>query len=626
MSDLNQPAASSPPPPTMPDPEDAADDAVIGRAFRRSLLVILAIAALVAAAVWWQRRGEKPSEIRQSESTPAAARVVDRSAIEPVAFKNIAAEAGIAFTHVNGAKGEKLLPETMGGGCAFFDYDNDGDQDLLLVNSCYWPWDESAKSATPPTAALYRNDGNGKFADISAESGLAVTCYGMGVTVGDYDNDGFVDVYLSAVGLNHLFRNLGNGRFEDVTKAAGVAGADDAWSTSCGFFDYDNDGDLDLFVCNYVAWSREIDLAQSFKLTGIGRAYGPPLSFAGSQPVLFRNDGNGKFSDVSAAAGVRVVNRATGVPVGKSLGLTFADVDRDGWIDVFVANDTVQNFLFHNQHNGTFVECGATASIGFDSSGNARGAMGIDAARYRGDDALGVAIGNFANEMSALFVAPKPALAFTDEAVATGFGPPTRLDLSFGTFFFDYDLDGRLDVLSANGHLEEEIEKVQSSQRYRQSARLFWNAGAASATELVSVDKSAAGADLFEPIVGRGAAYADIDGDGDLDVVLTQIAGRPLLLRNDQQLGRHWLRFKLVGTKSNRDAIGAWIEVRRGGRTYAHQVMPTRSYLSQVELPVTVGLGKSPMVESVRVVWPDGTKQDVPKWNLDGTTTVREGE
>ncbi len=606
--------------------DDANRDAVVGRAFRRSLIVIVATATVVAAVIWWMGRGDPPQETRVSKPTPVAARAVDLEAIEPVEFKDITADAGIDFVHVNGAAGEKLLPETMGGGCAFFDYDNDGDQDLLLVNSSRWPWDEPAQTSRPepPCTALYRNDGDGTFVDVSAESGLNATCYGMGVAVGDYDNDGFVDVYLTAVGTNRLFRNLGNGRFADTTDAASVAGAGDAWSTSCGFFDYDNDGDLDLFVCNYVAWSREIDMAQSFNLTGIGRAYGPPISFGGSFPTLYRNDGDGRFADDSAAAGLHVVNRATGVPVGKSLGLTFADVDRDGWIDVLVANDTVQNFLFHNQRNGTFAEVGATAGIGFDTSGNARGAMGIDAARYRNSDALGVAIGNFANEMSALYVAPKGALAFTDQAVATGFGPPTRLDLSFGTFFFDYDLDGRLDLFCANGHLEEEIAKVQSSQRYRQPARLFWNAGAEKATELVAVDAAASGADLQQPIVGRGAAYADIDGDGDLDILLTQIAGRPLLLRNDQQLDRHWLRLKLVGTKANRDAIGAWVEVRRDDKVFARQVMPTRSYLSQVELPITIGLGAATAIDSVRVVWPDGTRQDVTEWTLDGTTIVRQ--
>lgn len=601
------------------------DDAVIGRAFRRSLMAILGVAATIVVVVWLTREREAPEEVRQSTPTPVAVRTLDQQKLPAVAFKDITAEAGIRFAHTNGARGEKLLPETMGGGCAFFDYDNDGDQDLLLVNSCRWPWDAVANGEeNPPYTALYRNEGLGKFSDVSAESGLNVTCYGMGVAVGDYDNDGHVDVFLSAVGANRLFRNLGNGRFGEVTNDAGVAGANDAWSSSCGFFDYDNDGDLDLFVCNYVAWSREIDQAQSFKLTGIGRAYGPPLSFGGTFPTLFRNDGGGRFADVSKAAGVQVANRATGVPVGKSLGVTFVDIDRDDWIDVLVANDTVQNFLFHNQRDGTFVEVGATAGIGFDMSGNARGAMGIDAARFRGNESLGVAIGNFANEMSALYVAPRPALAFTDEAVATGFGPPTRMDLTFGTLFLDYDLDGRLDILSANGHLEEEIAKVQSSQRYRQAARLHWNAGAEQSTELVSVDAAHCGPDLLKPIVGRGATYADIDGDGDLDVLLTQIAGAPLLLRNDQQLGRHWLRFKLIGTKSNRDAIGACVVVQSGGKVHARQVMPTRSYLSQIELPVTIGLADATKADAVRVIWPGGATQEVQDWKLDATTVVRQ--
>src|SRR5439155_1089079 len=342
-----------------------------------------------------------------------------------------------------------------------------------------------------------------------------------------------------------------------------------------------------------------------YKIDGVTRAYGQPMNFEESFPRLYRNDGSGKFTDISRQAGIQIKNPATGVPIAKSLGVAPVDIDGDGWIDLVVANDTVQNFVFHNERNGTFKEVGATSGIAFDNNGNTRGAMGIDAAWYRNDQALGIAIGNFANEMSALYVS-QGALLFTDEAIPEGVGPASRLLLKFGVFFFDYDLDGRLDLLTANGHLEQEIGKIQKSQTYAQPAQLFWNTGAASGATFVPVSEQKCGTDLFKPIVGRGSAYADIDGDGDLDVVLTQAGGAPLLLRNEQNLHHHWLRLKLVGTQHNRDGIGAWIKVRVNGETLWRQVMPARSYLSQSELPVTIGLGAAPQPELVEVIWPGG--------------------
>ena len=458
---------------------------------------------------------------------------------------------------------------------------------------------------------------------MTAGSGLDVEMYAMGVAVGDFDNDGLVDVFISGVGGNRLFKNLGGGKFRDVTAEAGVGG-DGGWSTSCGFFDYDNDGKLDLFVGNYVRWSREIDLKQGFVLTGLGRAYGPPTSFEGAFCTLYHNVGDGHFVDVSKEAGIQVVNPATQRPMAKSLGVTMIDLDGDGYLDVIVANDTVQNFVFHNQRNGTFKEIGLSSGVAFDSNGQARGAMGIDAAAARSDDSLSVAVSNFANEMTALYVSQGRPLFFADEAVACGIGPASRPDLKFGLFFFDYDLDGRLDLLTANGHLEQDIHKVQESQQYRQPTRLFWNAGVGRGAEFISANAEKCGPDLFQPIVGRGAAYADIDGDGDLDVLITQNGGSPLLLRNELNGRAHYLRFKLVGTKHNRDAIGAWVEVDVGERRIRRQVMPTRSYLSQVELPVTIGLGQRTEVKSVTVRWPGGDKQAVNDYHLDSLTTVIE--
>jgi hypothetical protein len=540
-------------------------------------------------------------------------------------FTDITAASGITFTHENGAYGDKLLPETMAGGVAFFDFNNDGHQDLLFINSTYWPG-HIPPGKKPPTMALYQNDGHGHFQDVAAGSGLDVSLYGMGVATGDYDNDGLPDVFITAVGGNHLFHNEGNGKFRDVTVEAGVGGWPDYWSTSAGWVDYDNDGKLDLFVCNYIRWSPALDLAAPYELPNIGRAYGPPRNFQGAFSYLYHNEGNGRFKDVSAQAGIQVKHPSTGLPMAKSLALSPVDVDNDGWIDLVVANDTVQNFLFHNAHNGTFTEIGARSGIAYDAYGLVRGAMGIDSARFRNDDSLGIAIGNFANEMNALYVAQRDSLVFADEATKENFGPASQHLLKFGLFFFDYDLDGRLDVLTANGHLEPDIHKVQSTERYRQPAQLFWNRGDPKGLGFLPVTPDKCGSDLFKPIVGRGSAFADIDGDGDLDVVLAQVGGPPLLLRNDQKLGHHWMRLKLVGTKSNRDAIGAWVKVRVGGRLLSRQVMPTRSYLSQSELPVTIGLGTNTRAESVEIVWPGGATQKIAPPAVDRLTVITEAK
>lgn len=607
---------------TETEPLDEQNDDLIGRALQRSLLVFLAIGLFIAAGAWLLRGGETEVVEEAQEVALPEVREVPAAKMPRLVFTDITSAAGIDFVHCNGATGEKLLPETMGGGCAFFDYDNDGDQDLLLVNSCGWPWDEDQ---APATTALYANNGEGFFTNVTEEAGLDQQLYGMGVAVGDYDNDGRVDLFLSAVGENRLFRNEG-GVFTEVTDEAGVAGAPEAWSTSSGWLDYDNDGDLDLLVGNYVSWSREIDQVQDFRLTGIGRAYGPPFSFEGSYPYLYRNNGDGTFEDVSAESGVQQKNLATGVPLAKTLGVSPVDANGDGWIDFVLANDTVRNLLFLNQQDGTFLESGIEAGLAFDASGKARGAMGIDSARFRNDDALGVAIANFANEMTALYVSYGDAAAFTDDAIPSGLGPPTRGDLSFGLFFFDADLDGRLDLLAANGHLEDDIQVVQTSQRYRQPAALFWNAGDSGPEEFARVPSEKLGSDLAKPLVGRGTAYADIDGDGDLDVLITQIAGPPALLRNDQQTGHHWMRFRLVGSAANHDALGATVEVTQAGKTLTRTVTPTRSYLSQVEAPVTIGLGESAEVEQVLVRWPGGAEQEVTAYQIDGTTVVEQQE
>ncbi len=598
------------------------DDAVIGRAFRWSVVVFVGVGVLVVGVLLWSNRETEQSAKVVDKDPGAIENVAQPTETAPsVKFTDITAAAGLDFKHATGATGEKLLPETMGAGAAFFDYDDDGDQDILFVNATHWP--DTLVATAPPTLALYRNDGAGVFTNATNGSGLDISFYGMGVAVGDFDNDGQVDVYITAVGANHLFHNDG-GYFRDVTDEHDVAGGDTTWSSSAGFFDYDNDGDLDLFVCNYVQWSREKDIEVNYTLNGRDRAYGPPTNYLGSHPTLYRNDGEMGFTDVSAEAGLEVRNAATELPVAKSLAVAPIDLDGDGWIDIIVANDTTQNFMFHNQGDGTFAEKGAESGMAFDNMGGATGAMGIDSAFFRNDESLAVAIGNFANEMTSFYVS-QGELLFSDGTIAEGIGSPSRVSLTFGLFFFDYDLDGRLDLLQTNGHLEETINEIQSSQHYHQSPQLFWNAGPGSRTGFAVVPAEALG-DLATPIAGRGATYADIDGDGDLDVLLTQVGDRPLLVRNDQDLGRHWLRIKLEGTTDNRDGIGAWIELTADGRLHRRQVMPTRSYLSQVELPVTFGLDDAASIESIRVLWPGGDIQDVDATNLevDSLLTIRQ--
>lgn len=606
------------------EPEaEERDDAIIGRALAWSLGAIFCVALIVGGAILWLRRPAPAPVEKQTELQQVKVRELPPLEVPAVRFTDVTHEAGVRFVPENGASGEKLLPETMAGGGGFFDYDADGDADLLLINGMRWPSDPRGPGE-PSRLLLLQNDGRGKFADTTAGSGLDVSLYGMGVAFGDYDNDGRVDVFVSAVGPNRLFHNLGDGKFQDVTEAAGVAGESDQWSTSCGFFDYDRDGDLDLFVAKYVKWSRDFDLAQNFQLTGGGRAYGRPQAFQGTFPNLYRNDGDGRFRDVSAESGVQVRNSDTQVATGKSLGVTFTDVDDDGWLDVVVANDTVQNFLFRNLQNGAFEEVGTTAGIAFDTNGAARGAMGIDAAYFRNNDAIGIGIGNFANEMTALYVSNREEMQFVDEAVATGMGPRTRLELTFGVFFFDYDLDGRLDLFATNGHLEDDINRVQPSQHYEQAPHLFWNCGPEERTEFMQVPADRCGTDVYQPTVGRGAAYADVDADGDLDVLIVACGKPARLLRNDQNLGHHWLRFRLTGTRSNRDAIGAVVKIETSRGTLRRQVMPTRSYQSQVELPVTFGLGADPQIQSIHIRWPDGTEQEVTEWKLDELNSIQQ--
>ncbi|QDV86705.1 CRTAC1 family protein [Planctomycetes bacterium TBK1r] len=588
--------------PTEPaEDEDVQNDAVIESAFRKSLIFIIVMMLPIIGMLAFLNLRQKDRKAIEIQPEAPEGRQVDQATLPQIPLVEVTQASGVDFKHYAGKQGEKLLPETMGSGVAVFDYNQDGNQDLLFINSTDWPWTENA-SASP--CRLYQGDGTFKFVDVSEQTGLDLSLYGMGAAVGDYDNDGDRDVFITAVGSNRLLRN-DDGKFVDVTDQAGVSGAEGAWSTSAGFFDYDNDGRLDLFVCNYVTWSRDLDLSQTFSIDGENRSYGPPDAFSGAHSYLYHNEGDGVFKDVSQSAGIQMRSPETDVVLGKAMGVVPVDVNRDGYLDIVVANDTVRNFLFENNRDGTFTETGRLAGIAYDlASGNARGAMGIDAAVFRTDGTLAIGIGNFANEASALYMASPKRQTFVDAAMFTGFGPPTRLGLTFGLFFFDADLDGRLDILGANGHLEEEIEKTQRTLRYAQPPQLFWNAGRDAQSELALLDENCTGESFCEPIVGRGAAFGDFDNDGDQDVVISVSDGPAKLFRNDQASGHHYLRFRLQGTRCNRDAIGAAVTVTIGDQSQTRVVMPTRSYLSQSELELTFGLGEAETVDRVTVTWP----------------------
>lgn len=583
-------------------------------------LLVLAPALLTAPFIGCQRpeaKGGIAPNVAPPKDRPVNANV------PLMKFTNVTAKAGITFRHTNGGAGQKLLPESLGGGCAFLDFDNDGKQDLLCVNSCHWPGTAIGYKAAP-TLALFRNNGAGTFVDVTAAAGLNVTMYGMGVAIGDFDNDGWTDIFITAVGGNHLFRNVpgdkGGRKFIDATKAAGdltdhanwpaAAKYEDflkldqpiALPSSAAFLDYDKDGLLDLFVCNYVAWSPHYDLTQGFTLAGIGRAYGPPTTFVGTHCTLYRNKGNGSFENVTRKAGIEVFDEFR-KPGGKSLGVIVCDVDEDGWPDIVVANDTVRNFFFHNRRNGTFVEMGQEAGIAF-ADGAVRGAMGIDFGEYRKGQCA-IVIGNFANEPDTFLRLDNPKqLLFRDVAVAEGIAGISRETLTFGLFFFDYDLDGRLDYLSNNGHLEPEINKVQSNQQYKQPVQLFWNTGERPGFEIATSKN--VGPDLLEPLVGRGCAFADIDGNGTLDVVLMENDGPVRLLKNEGVAGHNWVRFVLEGNgkNTNRSALGARVTITAGNNLQKRELVGSRGYLSSSELALTFGLGKTEKIDRVEIVWP----------------------
>jgi hypothetical protein len=525
--------------------------------------------------------------------------------VAQVTFRDITRQAGINFVHNNGATGKKWLPETMGAGAAFIDYDNDGYPDILLVNGKDW-----TTPGKPSTLKLYHNNGNGMFTDVTAKSGLAISLFGMGAAVGDYDNDGFDDVYVSALGQSHLFHNNGNGTFSDVTKAAGMLGPSE-FSTSAAWVDYDRDGKLDLIVVNYVQWSPQGDIYCT--LDGTHKSYCTPESYKGASVRLWHNLGNGKFEDATAKAGLFDNS-------SKSLGVAVLDVNGDGWPDLVIANDTQPNKLYVNNTKGGFTESAVSAGIAFSEDGVARAGMGVDAADYDHTGRPSIVIGNFANQMLALYHNEGNGL-FVDEAPRSEVGRRSLLTLGFATLFFDYDNDGWLDIFVANGHIENEIERIQKRVKYAESPHLFHNQGKGTFVEATQ----SVGPDLGAPRVGRGAAYADIDNDGDLDLLMTTNAGPPVLFRNDGGNANHSLRIKLVGGRSNRDGIGTVAVVKAGGDRQTAMLRSGSGYLSSSELVLTFGLGKAAQADEIELRWPSGQVDKLSKIAAGQTITVKEG-
>ena len=517
-------------------------------------------------------------------------RAADRPGL-PFRFVEVTQPAGIDFVHNSGAFGGKYLPETLGPGCAFLDYDSDGWQDILLINGMDWPGHKQRRT----TMRLYHNNRNGTFSDVTKRAGLDVEMYGLGVAVGDFNNDGFPDLFVSCVGQSRLFQNTGKGAFVDVTERSGL-GNRQGFSTSALWFDYDRDGHLDLFVCNYVKWSPAQDVFCS--LDGKHKSYCTPEAYRGATAWLFHNRGNGTFEDVTATSGIFDSS-------SKSLGVAMLDHDLDGWIDVFVANDTQPNKLYQNRHDGTFEDVALKAGVAFSEDGKARAGMGADAADYDNSGVPGLVVTNFDNEMLGFYRGTKGG-GYVDIAPRSSIGKLSQRSLGFGCFFFDADLDGQLDLLVVNGHIDDTVRNVRADTNYEQPPHLFLNRGSQGFQDVAAE----AGADFARPKVGRGAAFGDFDNDGDLDVLITTNHGPAHLYRNDQLAGNRSIRVRLVGTKSNRDGIGAAVQLFHGGQTSSRMVKSGSSYLSQSELPLTFGMGTRDTAERLVIHWPSGRTEE----------------
>ncbi len=526
---------------------------------------------------------------------------------EQIHFADITRSAGIHFVHNNGAFGKKYLPETLGPGVAFIDYNNDGWQDIFFVNGTRWPGHPG--SATTPS--LYRNNHDGTFTDVTKQAGLAIPVYGFGVAVGDYLNNGYDDLFVTAYGGNHLFRNNGNGTFTDVTKQAGLEkSGTSGLSTSAAWVDIDRDGRLDLLVANYVQWSPQNDLYCT--MDGVHKSYCTPESYKGASLELWHNNGNGTFTDETKQTGLYD-------PTSKSLGIAILDANQDGWPDIAVSNDTEPNKLYINNRNGTFTEKGIPEGIAYSEDGVARAGMGIAAADYNQSGYPSLVITNFSNQMIALYQNQENGL-FVDMAPTSAIGRTSLLTLGFGCFFFDYDLDGWPDIFVADGHLDPSIEMIQRRVKYAEPPHLYHNLDGRNFVDVAPQMGSAFDA----PRVERGAAYGDINNDGAPDIVITTNGGPAQLFENEGATN-HALRIKLVGAKSNRDGIGSVVWVRSNTTSQKQMLTSGSSYLSSSELLLTFGLGSSTKANVIEIHWPSGAVTRLTNVPADQILTIREG-
>ncbi len=558
---------------------------------REAILFLLALACLGTAG-----SGRLFAQVQKKSAAPPS----------PQSFANVAAAAGLRWTHYNGASPEKYVLETMGSGAAFLDYNNDGWLDIYLVNGGGVP---GHAPPAPVRNALYRNQGDGTFVDVTAQAGVGGNGrYGMGVAAADYDNDGWTDLFVTTFGRNILYRNRGDGAFADVTEKAGVAGG--GWSSSAAFFDYDRDGRLDLFVARYVDYAFERNVICGDPARGI-RAYCHPDIYDGVSSLLYHNNGDGTFSDASKSAGIAAI-------IGKVLGVVAADFDADGWIDIYVANDSVRNFLFRNQGNGTFKEIGIASGVALDEGGRPQAGMGTAAGDYDGDGRLDIIVTNLDREYNALY--RNSGAFFADTSFPTGFAPPSLPLVGWGTGFFDYDNDGDLDILVATGHVIDNIEKFRAGQTYPQAKLLFENLG-----DRFREVAARHGAALTKPEVSRGAAFGDYDNDGDVDVLVLNLGGSPTLLRNNGGNRGRWLSLTLEGTKSPRQAIGTLVRCQVGGRTLTRFLAGGGSYLSASDTRVHIGLGRAARAERIEIRWPSGATEVVENLAAGKFYRIREG-
>ena len=525
---------------------------------------------------------------------------------------DFAEQAGITLLNICGGASKDYILEVNGNGAAFFDYDNDGDIDALIVNGSTLA---NMKQGGDQMIALFRNDGKGHFADVTRASGLSARGWGMGTCIADYDNDGFQDAYVTAFGPNVLVHNNGDGTFTDVTARAGVG--DPRWSTNCAFGDYDRDGDLDLYVANYLAFSEltvpKRGASSNCKYLGIDVMCGP-RDLVGEPDVLYRNNGDGTFTDVTRSAGIAD-------PGHYGFGVLFSDLDGDGWPDIFVANDSVQNFLFRNNRDGTFSEIGLPSGLALSGDGKPQASMGVDAADYDGDGRLDVLVTNFSHDYNTLYQNGADGL-FSDVSYKAGVAAPSLPFLGWGAGFADFDNDGLLDIFVANGHVYPQIDRFAVGTKYLQRKQLFKNLGTG---RFRDVSDEVAGGLLIEKS-SRGAAFGDIDNDGDIDVLVINMNDRPTLLRNETTASNNWITLKLVGKSGNRDAIGARVSLEQEGRIQVSEIRSGGSYLSHNDMRVHFGLGERTNVPPVKVRWPDGAVEWFDHLASNGIHVIRQGQ